>query len=531
MAGDRERALALTKRGLRLLDETEDPLRSAWFWTQRGKLMVGLARGDGWAEIERAQRLVSGLPASPVHAEVVTHAAGWQATHAPGAGAFETAERAVGLARLVGAEGTELSARLTRGGLMIDSGEVEAGLAEMRAVCARVAEEGHLLVLTRSHVNLASALEGVGRSAEAAEVAAAGAGTLDRFGLRDARGWVYGNLAESLFSLGRWEEADRAACDSLRLAQGRKPRGTASLRLAELALARGDHDAAERELAAAREYYGTHDEQPQYTVPLARLTLELAAARGRILEAREALAGPLARGLTSAVQRYGWPLLVAAATAEADARGLPAAEPGRAAVLDGIRAAAGGLARHAPVWEAYGLFLEAELPRAEGRDDAGRWAAAVAAFEPLDRPYELARARYRWADALLAAGDARSAAGPLARAHEEAGRLGAVPLRDAVALLARRARLPLGGDAAPARAAAPEPDPAEALGLTPRERDVLRLVAAGRGNRQIAEELFISPKTASVHVSRIIAKLGVSSRGEAAATAHRLRLVSLAGAV
>ncbi|RSN31022.1 hypothetical protein DMH12_38695, partial [Streptomyces sp. WAC 04229] len=67
-------------------------------------------------------------------------------------------------------------------------------------------------------------------------------------------------------------------------------------------------------------------------------------------------------------------------------------------------------------------------------------------------------------------------------------------------------------------------DPAGALGLTGRERDVLRLVSDGRTNRQIAEELFISPKTASVHVSNILAKLGVSGRGEAAALAHRLAL-------
>ncbi|WSJ64233.1 LuxR C-terminal-related transcriptional regulator [Streptomyces sp. NBC_01310] len=60
--------------------------------------------------------------------------------------------------------------------------------------------------------------------------------------------------------------------------------------------------------------------------------------------------------------------------------------------------------------------------------------------------------------------------------------------------------------------------------MTSRERDVLRLVAAGSTNRKIAEELFISPKTASVHVSNILAKLGVAGRGEAAALAHRLRL-------
>ena len=53
---------------------------------------------------------------------------------------------------------------------------------------------------------------------------------------------------------------------------------------------------------------------------------------------------------------------------------------------------------------------------------------------------------------------------------------------------------------------------------------MLRLVAAGRSNREIAGELFISAKTASVHVSNILGKLGVASRGEAAAAAHRLRL-------
>jgi DNA-binding CsgD family transcriptional regulator len=67
----------------------------------------------------------------------------------------------------------------------------------------------------------------------------------------------------------------------------------------------------------------------------------------------------------------------------------------------------------------------------------------------------------------------------------------------------------------------PEPSPAERLGLTRREQEVLALVAAGRTNRQIAEELFISVKTAGIHVSNILAKLGVASRVEAATTAHR----------
>jgi len=62
------------------------------------------------------------------------------------------------------------------------------------------------------------------------------------------------------------------------------------------------------------------------------------------------------------------------------------------------------------------------------------------------------------------------------------------------------------------------------FGLTPREQEVLRLVAAGRSNGDIAAELFISRRTASVHVSNILGKLGASSRGEAAAIAHRRHL-------
>ena len=78
--------------------------------------------------------------------------------------------------------------------------------------------------------------------------------------------------------------------------------------------------------------------------------------------------------------------------------------------------------------------------------------------------------------------------------------------------------MPLGAAAAGAATAAPTDG---GLGLTPRELEVLRLVAEGRSNRQIAEELFISAKTASVHVSNILGKLGAANRGEAAALAHR----------
>jgi DNA-binding CsgD family transcriptional regulator len=102
--------------------------------------------------------------------------------------------------------------------------------------------------------------------------------------------------------------------------------------------------------------------------------------------------------------------------------------------------------------------------------------------------------------------------------------LGAEPLRREVELLAQRGRLRL--EEPEDTTATPEVPPslAASLGLTRREAEVLALVAEGRTNRQIGQLLFITPKTASVHVSRILAKLGVAGRGEAAAIAHRLGL-------
>jgi DNA-binding CsgD family transcriptional regulator len=113
----------------------------------------------------------------------------------------------------------------------------------------------------------------------------------------------------------------------------------------------------------------------------------------------------------------------------------------------------------------------------------------------------------------------------LGAALATADRLGALPLRAEAAQLAERGRVTLGTPRSGPEARSEEPvEPIEPFGLTSREREVLRRVAAGYTNRRIAEELFISPKTASVHVSNILAKLGVTGRGEAAALAHQLRL-------
>ncbi|MGW2934877.1 helix-turn-helix transcriptional regulator [Streptomyces sp. NPDC001156] len=523
LCGERERALKITRRALRLLEPEKDPLRTAWFWVQRSRLVQNTARGDGREELATAQELVRGLPPSEVHAEVLAAVANWSMVHVPGAEALSAAERAVEYAHIVGARDIELGARLTLGGLLVDAGDIDAGLAQMYEVKEQAADLGNTSLAGRVHVNLPSHLEGIGRSREAVEILREGLDLTRKLGLTDSEAWAWANLGESLYSVGRWDEAAEAALASERIGQSAIPRGFRAAIHTHLAVARGDLAEAERQLSAARAFFGNRDRLPQHELPLLRAAIGIAAGEGRLDEARAVLDDALRAGFPPGTQRHAWPLLLAAATAEADALGLPSAEPGRAAVLARIRDAAKALTTNVPLWRAHERWVRAELLRAESRAQPHDWSEAVTAFEALGRPYELARVRHRLAESLLASGDGedgRARAAELLRlAGAVAEHLGARPLAEEVALLSRRARLTLTGADRPAAL-----HPAESLGLTNRERDVLRLVAAGRSNRQIAEQLFISPKTASVHVSNILAKLGVSGRGEAAAVAHRLRL-------
>jgi DNA-binding CsgD family transcriptional regulator len=168
------------------------------------------------------------------------------------------------------------------------------------------------------------------------------------------------------------------------------------------------------------------------------------------------------------------------------------------------------------------IGAEAEENRLEGQPDAAGWAAAIEARRALKQPWELAYAQFRQAEAALASGGpATDAAIPLRDAHETATGLGAAPLVTAIEELASRARIDLGVQAS---GDGPDPTPS-ARTLTARELEVLALVAAGHTNREIGDRLFISEKTASVHVTHAMDKLGALSRYEAAAAATRLGLL------
>ena len=182
--------------------------------------------------------------------------------------------------------------------------------------------------------------------------------------------------------------------------------------------------------------------------------------------------------------------------------------------VDEVRLASRRLVRIGRLGLAWSAEVEAQLDELDARATSNQWNEVVDAWDRVGYLHYAARARLSLAQSLVRDGDRARAAQVIADALDAAERMGAQPLSEALEALARSRRLKLPGDRRPS---APP-----GLGrLTTREVEVLRLVAVGKTNAQIATDLFMSPKTASVHVSRIITKLGLANRTEAAAYAHR----------
>jgi DNA-binding CsgD family transcriptional regulator len=337
------------------------------------------------------------------------------------------------------------------------------------------------------------------------------------------------NATEALFALGRWDQAERVSREGLEVAASDAILVPLLLFRAALELGRGDLDGAETRLQAVRRLVPSPTPTAQTAGPLFAGMAELALWRGDLEQAKQLVAEAVP--LVEAIPRYAAPVYGLGMRVEADRAELARARrPGEAAPDDGTatalldrleQVATGPAAAGIPELAAWHATALAERTRQQGPSDPAAWAAA--AWERLGQPYRAAYAGYRQAEALLATtADRDTAATVLRRAADITGRLGARPLDAEVKALARRARLDLAQDTA--AVAASTPAPAAQLGLTPREAEVLALVAAGHSNRQIAQALFISPKTVSVHISNILAKLGVHTRVEAAAIAHRLGL-------
>ncbi|WP_405776279.1 AAA family ATPase [Streptomyces sp. NBC_01538] len=330
-----------------------------------------------------------------------------------------------------------------------------------------------------------------------------------------------------LYTLGRWDECARAAAADTEVLPAAA--GYVAGPSLYVALARGDLGAADRARALLD---GPFDWMATLVASIvltdaAALAGDPEAAVERVRGTVKALTDDAGARPEVAVRLVALALAAVADTAVRLRRSGDEAGTRRwtdtAAELMELARTRGAIGRdgspQGPEGHAWLARAEAEWARATADPEAGAWERAVTGFGFGDA-YEQARCRRRFAEALLADGRREEAAAQARAARETAVRLGATPLLQEVDALIRRGRLtepaPLGDPGT-----APTP-------LTAREQDVLRLLALGRSNRQIGEELFISGKTASVHVSNILAKLGAASRGEAVAVAHREGLIQAA---
>jgi DNA-binding CsgD family transcriptional regulator len=334
---------------------------------------------------------------------------------------------------------------------------------------------------------------------------------------------LVGNLAEPLIKLGRWREALDLITESL----ADHPIGvfasTLLLGRAELQLWQGDAPAAEHVVREARRHFGDRTDV-QFTAPMVYIEAELARATGELTEARQRIQAALDGPITGYVVRYAWPLLWLGMRIEADTGAVTA--PLRADVAgrrDALHALAATIPATTPPAHAYQALIAAETSRLNQHDEIAAWQTAVDATRTAEEAFLLCYSLFRLAEAQCADSRAEAATATAQEGLRLADDLTAATAHD-IRTLARRARLRIELPA-PTTAGEPQPQPDLRFRLTDREREVLALVAEGHSNGQIAATLFISPKTASVHVSNILTKLDVSTRTEAATLAHRLGLL------
>ncbi|HEX6020728.1 MAG TPA: AAA family ATPase [Solirubrobacter sp.] len=439
----------------------------------------------------------------------------------------EAAQVALEVANAAGDEVSQIRALDAMGVSLFGLGRVDEGERALREAIRRE-EEGGYLHLLQSHLNLAEALAEAGRLAEAREIADDGFAKLSELG--GPRRWLALMRAELAFEAGDWAESK-----ALLPSPGRPSMGMTfvneALRRIELALGEGDHETARTLLDQASDV-AADSREPQWIGPLGALRAELERRAGDLDAARAAIDDALDR-LDFCSQDVARMARVAAAgvRVEADAavraRDLGEDPSFALAMIEGLIARVEACAEgERPVEHAFLATARAEQARAEDRDDPDLWAAAAAAWQALGRPYRAAKAQRRKAEALLARGERDEAAAAALEALQAAQEIGATWLASEVEGFALRARLRLEPDEsspAPAQTAADAGE--DPFGLTPRERQVLALLADGRTNREIGQALYMAEKTASVHVSRILSKLDVRSRTEAAAVAHRVGLV------
>jgi len=477
-----------------------------------------------------AVRLLSGEPPSRMHALVLNLHARANQDRARDDEAIRAATEALAIAEDLDLPGIAADARLMLARLDERGGQPDRAEASITAAISGAAQAGESMAELRALYSLASLHYGQGRLVKAIELYRAATQRARELG----RPWAqYGLEAACIGALATYEHGDWDAAQEFLDTRGQRPPEQARAMIAatrlELAAGRGDTTALSTMLPVTREWW-QRDGLLAITSGGAAIELygqlgdlELANAtyddvvatvgalwNGGRFGARIRLSGLLLGHLAAAAAEASLTeraALVIRGDEVADA-GIEAANANRYLGPEGIAWAERVRAENARLHWLAGIDPPTDTELVE------TWRHAVAGFEAFGHVYETARSRARLAAVLSAIGDTDAAATQSAAARASSERLGAR------ALLAELRSAPGAAAIRPAGSAVRDPE-----ALTPRERDVLALVATGRSNREIAQQLFISAKTVSVHVSNVLAKLGASSRTEAVAIARRRGLL------
>ena len=530
-----QRAVALIRDAIRLIDQAADPIRAGILQERLGR--YSWIAGDGvtaMAAYLGAVRLVPATPPTLARAKVTAGLCQILMIEGPSAEGRQICDEAVAVARAIGAREIEGHALNSLGVTIGYLGDLDGALVNLREARRIGLRTENVDDVARAYANEIDVLNNVARFADAATL------SLEAFNYAEEHGLAafYGTNclcegASALQRLGSWGEAARR----IELARRHEVSGVPEIfieqRLALMDVGQGRHESAARRLARLR-VLCEHVLDVQWVAPLAEAAGELALWQGRPGDARREVLDGLDRFsiLPGKITRIG-PLYAIGMRAEADLvanvrRGARAAVAEASTIAEQYLSSLAnlrkqitrGLPPFVQLAEAYWSVCTAEFARLRGANDPAQWSLAAQAFAAIPMAYPRAYALWREAEAILASSRARSAAAlPLREAHAIAEELGAEPLIGAIEALAVRARIEI-GPVAPASV----PGGLDSFGLTPREREVLKLVAAGQTNRQIATSLFITEKTASVHVSNILGKLDAKGRTEAASIAHGLGL-------
>ncbi len=519
------RSIVLAEAALRELGDDAPPEARALVLVRIG--LSNWTQHHGAASVaayERAVAILDGRPPSRERARALAALGQSLMLRNLYRDAEATLRQAIDIATQVGARDVEGHALCSLGPSLAGLGHIDEGVTAVRRARELSAEFGSDDV-SRTYVNEAHSLYiGGRRYDEAAKVAAEGVEYAIQHGQQSHYGEaIAGNAIAALICAGRWHDAERVRADP------RVPGGDPYLELRFLALllGQGRYDEARRLVRESLDSTAEADDV-QFRAQALLLAGELAAIDQRWDDARDLVSQALDMASRTDDQFYSAQILGAAMSIEADRAEATHGGAAERTVADRlaervrafpavVTALGADLLPESRAWLA---TADAQHERLLGRDTAAGWAAVADIWDDVGQPYPAATARYRQADALLRGRGDRDDAARVARdALRIAERLGAEPLAARIRQLAQRGRLELSADGAQAVR-----DPAAALNVTPREIDVLRLLADGRTNRQIGEALFISEKTASVHVTNLLRKLGVPNRVEAAAIAQRVGL-------